>query len=474
MSKDPGTRLNYALTVPEPRNDVEIIQYGYWQQRTHRNPFPSTSGVEYGLQSPNGNKVTITLPWTFKALKTYTGQSSWLADYKAPVASLNGDDELYDIAHKQWLEREKRGDVPVAHERSFMKISNQNTKNNMESHKREILQKHFGARASEFTFELLVNSTHLTFWQLSDNETLVMYLDTMEPGRLSGFLPDLVQGFKIAAQRGLSRFIIDLTNNGGGNICLGRALLAFLQRDGWAGEGQNWGPQDLPLSLFAEQLINSAVDNDISNTVWSPGFYDNQQNEPISNNDTSYLLPGVPHVRGGLYRNYSKLLHINGCGEYGYYLDPAVDFSPAETLIITKGLCGSTCALFANHLNLYDDVRTVVLGGIPGREPMQYTSFPGLQVLEKNALFGQFKRLKQNISYVPFGEIDIDSVVPRVLYTQADFRYCIREIYPPEANYDTNPMEFNFQQADYHYFNNELTANYPQYVWYDVLSLFSS
>jgi len=473
MGKDAGTRFNFALTVPEPRDDITIIQYGYWQQRTHRNPFPETDSIVYTLVSPSGVKENVVLPWTFKALKTYTGQQSWLDDYYAKLAAIQP--EYFIAAANEWDARTARGDILPAREHSFMEMEDKpELKNKIQDHKQELLSQYFGDAASDMTFELLANNTHLTFWQLSDNKTLVMYLDTMEPGKLSGFYPTLLKGFQAAADRGLTQFIIDLTNNGGGNICLGRALLAFLQRDGWAGEGQNWGPQDLPLSPFAEQMINSAVENDITNTVWSPAFYDNQDNVNINNTDTSYMLPGVPHLRGGYLRNYSKLLHIDGCGNYGYDLTPAVDFSPAETLIVTKGLCGSTCALFANHMNLYDDVRTVVLGGVPGRMPMQYTSFPGLQVIEKNALFGQFHRLKQNISYVPYDEIDPTDVVPRIIPTQADYRYCIREIYPPEADYDTIPMEFNFQQADYHLFNNELTANYPQYVWYQVLDFFSS
>jgi len=468
MSKDVGTRFNYALTVPEPRNDINIIQYGYWQQRTHRNPFPKTDSVEYGLISPNGDFETLVLPWSFKALKTYTGQQSWLNDYYAPLADVNS----YIEAADNWYIKQKTGDIEPSVKSSFMEDIIDNT-DFIKSHKHNLIYKYFGNDAQDMTFELLANSSHLSFWQLSDNQTFVMYLDTMEPGRFSGFYPTLIQGFNMAKERGLSRFIIDLTNNGGGNICLGRSLLAFLQRDGWAGEGQNWGPQDLPLSDFAEQLIHSAVDNEISNTVWSPAFYDNQDNENINNTDTSYLLPGLPHVRGGRYRNYSKLVHINDCGNPGYDIIPATDFNPTETIIITKGLCGSTCALFANHLALYDDVRTVVLGGMPGRNPMQYTSFPGLQVLEKNPLFGQFIRLKQNVTWVPYADTDPDSIVPRLLATQADFRYCVREIYPPEANYQTKPMEFNFQQATYHYYNTELTANYPQYVWYDVLDLFN-
>ena len=52
--------------------------------------------------------------------------------------------------------------------------------------------------------------------------------------------------------------------------------------------------------------------------MWSPAFYDNQQDVHIANNDTSYLIPGVPHVRGSKLRNYTRLVHINNCGEFGY------------------------------------------------------------------------------------------------------------------------------------------------------------
>jgi len=292
----------------------------------------------------------------------------------------------------------------------------------------------------------------------------------MEPGRFSDYYPTLIKGFSIAAERGLTRFIIDLTNNGGGNICLGQSLLAFLQQSGWKGEGQNWGPQDLPLSVLAEQLVNSAVEHGVSDTVWSPGFYDNQQDEHIANNDTSYILPGVPHERAGFLRNYSRLLHINDCGDF-YYIEPKVNFPPEQTMIITKGFCGSTCALFANHMALYDGVQTVVVGGIPGSGQMQYTSFPGLQVLDDGPLFGQLLELRQNITACPVDENE-DHPVPRLLLTQASFRYCIREIYPPVPDYDQPPMEYTFQPANHHIFFTEFTANYPQYIWYEVLDFF--
>ena len=241
MAKDAGARLNYAMTLPEPRDDIPVILYGYWQQRTHRNPFPETDAIIYSLTSPSGEKVQLTLPWSFQALKTYTGVDSWKEDYYAPVLEFTHGDISY-----------KQRDIEERPKEMIMDISS----NRIKHHKNNLVNNVYGFEASSsMGFELLVNSSHLTFWQLSDNQTLVMYLDTMAPGRLSGYYPSLVKGFQIAAERGLTRLIIDLSNNGGGNICLGRSLLAFFQKDGWDGEGQNWGPEDLPLSTFYVQSM---------------------------------------------------------------------------------------------------------------------------------------------------------------------------------------------------------------------------
>ena len=240
MSKDVGTRLNYVLTVPEPRNDIEIIQYSYWQQRTHRNPFPETSEVVYELIDGNGNPVTVTLPWTFKAAKTYTGYNSFYADYVNPNAALPAAEleEKLRQAAKEWVEAERSGNIKPAVEANFMNIKSEKSKKVINDWKQKLIDEHLTKeQQSEYTFELLVNSTHLSFWQLSDNKTMVLYLDTMEPGFLSDYYPTLYKGFQVAAQRGLSQLVIDFTNNGGGNICLGRTLLAFLQQEGWPGQG---------------------------------------------------------------------------------------------------------------------------------------------------------------------------------------------------------------------------------------------
>jgi hypothetical protein len=97
------------------------------------------------------------------------------------------------------------------------------------------------------------------------------------------------KALRLCQQRGLSQLIIDLSNNPGGRICLGRMMLSYLVNS----TQQNWGPTDLPLSPLARACIKKAARDDITWTIWSPSLYDDQQGRRIASNDTGLLLPGV-------------------------------------------------------------------------------------------------------------------------------------------------------------------------------------
>lgn len=117
------------------------------------------------------------------------------------------------------------------------------------------------------------------------------------------------------------------------------------------------------------------------------------------------------------------------------------------------------------------------VGGIPQQEEMQYTAFPGLQVLDNGPLMSMFAQLGKNITTAAPGTTT-DDPVPRLLPTTAGFRFCVREIYPPSTAepprppQETNPMEYSFQEATQHLYNDELIAVYPMYTWYQVLDFF--
>lgn len=229
ISKEVGTRLNYAFTIVEPRPDILIIEYGYWQQRTKRNPFPETPAVVYTLIH-NGEQIEVTLPWTFKALKTYTGVESFMDDYWTRFSnpSLSKEEAELELekyykeveeAAKEWALSQK-GAVPSTpvverlvmdvvpssihhireNEAKLLKEHEQNLKENLKS-------AGSSSFSSDLTFTLLANSSHLSFWALSDNKTMAMYLDTMEPGKGSDYYPTLVKGFSQAAKLGLTNLV---------------------------------------------------------------------------------------------------------------------------------------------------------------------------------------------------------------------------------------------------------------------------
>lgn len=154
----------------------------------------------------------------------------------------------------------------------------------------------------------------------------------------------------------------------------------------------NVGPTDMPVCPLSEALALYSAQNNITDTEWSASFYSNFTGTASSsprylNSDTSWLLPGIQRVRGGASQKFSRLIDISpeesgdqlgGCGESPFGL--LKPYSPSKIVLVSRGLCGSTCALFADVLAKFDAVRTVVLGGMDSKVPQSYRSFPGLQV----------------------------------------------------------------------------------------------
>lgn len=128
---------------------------------------------------------------------------------------------------------------------------------------------------------------------------------------------------------------------------------------------------------------------------------------------------------------------------------------------MSRGLCGSTCALFADVLAKFDGVRTVVLGGVDSKVAQAYRSFPGLQVMDSDSLYQVFDQLGQNTS----DQTCTQCVAPRRLLTSAQYRMCIREIYrDPETL--SAPSEYLFQPADFHLdLSRDAALNSASTIW---------
>jgi hypothetical protein len=465
LSKDLGTRLNAALTqsLPLPTHSVDpqgaLISSLYTNRTAGEFSAyisPGERYVSYMVELLNGTVTSVIFPWLAIPRKTYTGTSSFMADYYR-TSSDKIASESVPSSSSDFHSTTSQPDMlaPLKERVTTDKPTNVDQKPHPHPH---FTIDGVPCSGSRGCFELILESKHVHIYRISgDNSTAIMYLDTYEPESTQMFETTVAKGLLAANELGLTNLIIDLTLNGGGDICLGRRMLEYLFPFPY------FGPTDMPGSPLADAMANAAgaAQNE---GVWTYNAYTGENLQNFT--DASWMVPGVQHTRGGRTRSYSQLLHLsNASCSYDTPLPTSPKPYFKEMKIVTRGTCGSTCAYFANHAALFDHVQTVVVGGLMNRD-QQYTSFPGLQVIDTPALWQYID------SYFP--SPSTNPLVPPHLTTTAHYRMCVREIYPHVADASNgSPTEYTFQKADVHLDNSALSAVFPEYSWFDVANLFA-
>lgn len=163
--------------------------------------------------------------------------------------------------------------------------------------------------------------------------------------------------------------IIDVSNNGGGLVCLNYDTLSFLVKS-WSTRYDFLHGEDTVFSEFDLRM------SDLQNRLDSFGalnIYDAYNTTTGENLSWRYLIPTTRTI-GGRTSSYSQVFNWNPCtfGEYVY--PPAYNFD--KIIVITDGRCGSSCAYFINQLRENNKIRVVSYGGIYG-EPLATSSFAG-------------------------------------------------------------------------------------------------
>eukprot|EP01104_Vermistella_antarctica_P019557 TRINITY_DN770_c0_g3_i2.p1 TRINITY_DN770_c0_g3~~TRINITY_DN770_c0_g3_i2.p1 ORF type:complete len:687 (-),score=160.02 TRINITY_DN770_c0_g3_i2:94-2154(-) len=455
-AKDPATRFNIAMTIPGPYFDLYYRDGGGWlglfsQRFSHFIDPPSSPQVTYEVRFTNGTEANVTFPWLAQTTDNYSSTQNFTDSCINTLVNTEVNAELLMEASKKKSRENKADPSGIRKATSRRRIKAHAVPN---------------ARAEAFKPIPIAHSVPggSGVYQI-DNRTMVWYMNTFDPTNYYKFEQMAADVSLYAKLNGLDRLVLDLTLNGGGDICLGRSMLSWLFPN-----FTNYGPTDMPSSPLAINMTLAAVKLNNNETMWSAASFQSENNNvQYQNNNASWMIPGIPRVRAGLQRNYSELIHISekdgDCGDYMPFrnLDP---FQPDEIIIMTHGFCGSTCALFADHLHNYENVKTVVVGGISG-QAQQYTSFPGLQIYEDPNLIGDLYSLK-----FPINNTWENCDYPTLMPTTSGYRLCIREIYGPD-NY-TIPLEYAFQEADIHLDLTEDTVNYPYLLWQDMLGFFSS
>ncbi|TBU42204.1 hypothetical protein BD309DRAFT_201633 [Dichomitus squalens] len=289
---------------------------------------------------------------------------------------------------------------------------------------------------------------------LPDNKTGVMFVGSFEPDDFNGFQTDVQSAFKEFEQADVSQLIVDLTNNGGGFVCLGQFLHAFLTGSKSLGNFQNPGFQS---TLRANPLAQKIVASDIalglnaSFSFYTPDNYDflNDTQMPLTDN---FVNPPTTRTING--QQFAESQRFGDTCELGFVVDiPEEPFFPPDKIaIVGNANCASTCAMFSTLMNERHNTTIANFGGKPG-STFQFKGMAGNQVLEWFDIDSEIKT----------ANLKDDPLAPPDLLVNADFRHNWRIAY--SFLDETTPIEYKSEPARIRFPYTADTYNNPQNLW---------
>ncbi|KAI0686326.1 hypothetical protein BC835DRAFT_1408615 [Cytidiella melzeri] len=303
---------------------------------------------------------------------------------------------------------------------------------------------------------------------LPGNKTGVMFVGSFEPDDFNSFQTDTVAAVNEFQASGVTRLIIDLTNNGGGFVCLGQFLHQFLA-------GSNIGNPGFQSINRANTLAQKIVASDIAQGLDDSFSFYTPDNWAFLNNTVmplthNYITPSVPFFVNGVTDHFSQRF-LDTCAESFVVPTPA---TPPFNL--NNGNCASTCAMFSTLMFERHQTKIAVFGGKPG-EQVQYKGMAGNQVLEWTDLDTEIKTaglkndslappdllVNSNMRYVVClctnGRTPINSFLPSFFSFRHNWRIAWSFLN------EQNPIEYQSELPQFRFAYTNETYNNPQALW---------
>lgn len=199
-----------------------------------------------------------------------------------------------------------------------------------------------------------------------------------------------------------------------------------------------------------------------SQSLWSPQLWNTLRNRPFVSSDWYWGYEGAKymHTRGESTSSYTTPMEIS-CPPP----PPKVDSSVfKKAIVMTDGLCGSTCAVFVSHITAVEHVTSVVTGGIAAIGKQMLWSFPGGLVYNLDSLTQDVQSL--GMTNFPY--------VPQPLPSGGQLTFALLEIYDWQTEDWQVPLEFIFKPSNHQIENWCSDDSCRPYLYKQVDSLFST
>eukprot|EP01125_Pyxidicula_operculata_P010746 TRINITY_DN3537_c0_g1_i2.p1 TRINITY_DN3537_c0_g1~~TRINITY_DN3537_c0_g1_i2.p1 ORF type:complete len:495 (+),score=64.67 TRINITY_DN3537_c0_g1_i2:502-1986(+) len=326
------------------------------------------------------------------------------------------------------------------HTRQYSRDNNSN-KRNIQIDKNALIDR---IERRKFKSNIKQGPTHSEiYFEVYNNDTVIMHITSFRFTE-GTYFDEIANWWYFAQIQQINKLIIDVRGNPGGNLCAAMSILSAFT--------PFVNDSDTQSSTLFPQF--DTIQSNLGNVFFGAGatskYCQNTVNVycPFGYNSTStgqaydsiqWYSPGEQLSRGGSTSSYSERVYLN-CGTKKFTKS---SFRFPNILIVSDGYCGSSCAVFTNHLSEIEGVKTIVFGGLAEREEQMYFIYPGGMVSYSEILRFDFQLLN----------IINDPAVPPQLPKNSLLSFLLFEVYDPITTKNPSPqdipLEFLWKPADH-------------------------
>ncbi|KAF0505751.1 peptidase s41 family protein [Gigaspora margarita] len=413
-SKDLGVRFNSLLSSLSLENN-NIRASSFTQQFTKSRILPEKPSISYGLTC-NGSSSTIERSWkiTSDFYNNFTDSNSYWNNFCAATTTPSLFDPFNDF-----------GDYSKTYDNMISKA------------------------------QMVFNGTSSRFYM--QNQTGIALISTSEPTvNAQEQMKQILQGFNKLNEMGAKKIVFDLTDNGGGFISVAEFVNILLFPD-----TNPSFPSDAKVTNFSKLAIQTATTGQISGSIFEAQQYATFSTLQVFNTSQDFIGNNV-YTHGNTQVSYTnKFIRIGYREIFRQILGnnpPKYPWTSKDMIILTNGICGSSCAMIAQHLAELQGVATIAVGGF-AETPLSFASFAGGQAFNSYVLFG---------SLIEIGLLD-NPLSPQPFDIFATLAFPIFEIY--SVKNDQEVLEFAYRKADHRLFYDEKSIRDPSLLWEQASSL---